>query len=119
MNLTVTLDTPHSARLQISGDLDFVGAPALLDTVSALMSRHDELRHLHIDFANLTFCDSAGLSALVIVHRRCSESRVRLHLDHKTGQLDRILTVTGLADHFTAAHGAGSGAKGTQDETVG
>lgn len=33
MNLTVTLDTPHSARLILAGELDFVAAPQLLGAV--------------------------------------------------------------------------------------
>lgn len=121
MNLTVTHDSPHSARLSITGELDFVAAPQLLDAISALMCQHTAPRHLHLDFAGLTLCDSAGLAALVVIDRRCSEARIRLHLDRKTRQLDRILDITGLAEHFAAAASspAEPGAEATQDETVG
>lgn len=120
MNLTVTLDTPHSARLILAGELDFVAAPQLLGAVSGVMREHDNLRHLHLDFEGMTLCDSAGLAALVVIERRCTAARVRLHLDRKTRQLDRILDVTGLHEHFaTSAANTNPVEHDTQDETVG
>ncbi|BBZ79044.1 anti-sigma factor antagonist [Mycolicibacterium anyangense] len=121
MNLTVTLDTPHSARLIVAGELDFVAAPQLLATASQVLRENDSLGHLHLDFADLTLCDSAGLATLVLIERRCTESRVRLHLDRTTRQLERILDVTGLREHFAAAASAQPEprADGNQDETVG
>ena len=122
MKLTLTLDTPHSARLQISGNLDFVSAPEFLDNASEVFARHNELRHLHLDLGELDFCDSAGLSVLILIDRKAAEHRVRLHLDNRPDQLDRILQVTGLFDHFVSVPTAEPSAQspaGTQDETVG
>lgn len=118
MNLAVTLDTPDSARLIIAGELDFVAAPQLLGAATEVLGEHDQLRHLHLDFEGLTLCDSAGLAALVVIGRRCAASRVLLHLDRKTRQLDRILDVTGLSEHFATA-ASQPDAAATHDETVG
>ncbi|BBX10511.1 STAS domain-containing protein [Mycolicibacterium aichiense] len=121
MNLTLTTDTPQSACVRLSGDLDFVSSPQLLDTVSELLADNGRLRHLHLDFGGVTFCDSAGLAALIVIERHTAEADVRLHLDHRPSQLDRILDVTGLLAHFTEPRPevGQSSSEGTQDETVG
>ena len=122
MKLTLTLDTPHSARLRISGNLDFVTAPELLGNASDVIAQHDQLRHLHLDLGDLDFCDSAGLSVLILIGRQTAERRVRLHLDNRPEQLDRILQVTGLFEHFAsvpATESSSQSGEGTQDETVG
>ncbi|QEN12130.1 STAS domain-containing protein [Mycolicibacterium sp. ELW1] len=122
MKLTLTFDTPTAARLHISGTLDFVFASELLDNASEVLAGHDRLRQLHLDLSDLDFCDSAGLSVLILVDRLTTERGVRLHLDNRPEQLNRILQVTGLFDHFTSVATADSpaaSAEGTQDETVG
>ena len=59
--------------------------------------------------------DPAGLSALLLVHRRTSAAGVDLRLDHRPPQLDRVLDVTGVLDHLTTP----SRSDDAQDETVG
>ncbi|MFF2808321.1 STAS domain-containing protein [Streptomyces sp. NPDC058000] len=63
---------------------------------------HAGRRALHVDCGGLVLCDSMGLSALLMVHRRTSTLGVRLHLEERPPALDRPLTVTGTPEHLTA-----------------
>ncbi|MBV5242231.1 STAS domain-containing protein [Mycolicibacterium sp. PAM1] len=103
MKLTLALHTTgRSTSVRVAGDLDYGTTRLLVDTVSDLLTGGKVPEELHLDFSDLAFCDSAGLSGLVMMHRRTSAAGVRLHLDDRPAQLERILTITGLLDFLTA-----------------
>ncbi|OBB66153.1 STAS domain-containing protein [Mycobacterium sp. 852014-50255_SCH5639931] len=106
MNLFLSVAaTGRSACVQVSGDLVYETVDAMVDAAGQLLARQAALADLHLDLSGLAFCDSAGLSALLLVHRRSCREGVRLHLDHRPGFLDRILDVTGTFEHLvTASH---------------
>lgn len=110
MNLAWTVDTANStAAVHISGDLDYLTAGDLVDTVSRLLAEQPELRHVRLDCSRLTFCDSAGLSGLLLIHRKTSDAAVRLHLDDRPAFLDRVLRITGTLEHLTAPRARAGG----------
>lgn len=101
MKFTVAVHkTAQSARVHVAGDLDYGTSDLLIDTVSELPAGQPGLQDLHLDFADLEFCDSAGLSALVRIHRLTSAEGIGLHLE-RPAHLDRILHITGLLDFLT------------------
>jgi anti-anti-sigma factor len=103
MKLTVTTRTTASAAyVGVVGDLDYGNSGRLVDAVAELLGDRPDLSDVHLDFSELTFCDSAGLSGLLLIHRRTSKAGMHLHLDHRTAQLDRILDITGLLEFLTA-----------------
>lgn len=103
MNITVNSDiTNRSAYVRLAGDLDYVTTREVVESVSRLLVEQPTLRHLHLDCAMLTFCDSAGLSGLLQIHRRVACSGVQLHLDDRPPHLERILQITGTLEHLTA-----------------
>lgn len=103
MNLSVTVDiTNRSACMQLAGDLDFATTRDVVEAVSRLLAEHSALRHLRLGCAELTFCDSAGLSGLLQIRRRTSSAGVQLHLDDRPPHLERLLHITGTFDHLTA-----------------
>ncbi|MGV0714236.1 STAS domain-containing protein [Mycolicibacterium sp. XJ662] len=103
MKLTVTQDlSTRSARIDITGDLDYGHTGRLLNTVSELLSAETSWQELHLNFAELTFIDSTGLSALFQVHRKASAVGARLFLDDRPAHLDRILDITGVLEHLTS-----------------
>ena len=102
MNITVTTDSSTSAaRMHVAGDLDYATADELVAAASRLLSDQPGLTRLRLDFVDLTFCDSAGLSGLLLVHRRCTQAGVGLHLDHRPPHLDRVLEITGVLEYLT------------------
>ena len=116
MKITVTLDaTTRSATVHLAGDLDFTTSDRFMVTVRRLLDDHPDLEKVRLDCADLSFCDSAGLSALLLGHRRTSAGGVDLQLDHRPAQLNRVLDITGVLDHLTTPRGSDD----AQDETVG
>ncbi|HEY2206353.1 MAG TPA: STAS domain-containing protein [Pseudonocardia sp.] len=107
---------PDSVTIRLDGDLDHLTTDELVARVRALL---DERRpaHLHLDFARLGFCDTTGLSGLLMVHRLTSGSGVTLHLDNRTRPLNRLLEVTGTLRHLTAPPGPAG--VGTADSGAG
>ncbi|BBX61919.1 anti-sigma factor antagonist [Mycobacterium saskatchewanense] len=108
MTLTMTAaTTPRSASLHLAGELDYQSTGGFIDTVDALIGRRPAPEDLHLDLSELTFCDSAGLSGLLLVHRRTSQAGVRLHLEHRPRFLDRILDITGTFEHLVTSNAPG------------
>lgn len=102
MNLTVSVDPAHrSATVSITGELDAATTDELVDTSSRLLQTHPDLRALHIDCAALEFCDSVGLSGLLLIERRTSGAGVELHLANRPAHFERILDITGILEYLT------------------
>jgi anti-anti-sigma factor len=107
MNFTLKSDTTsQSAILHIAGDVDYTTTPELVETAEKLLVEHPVLRDLHLDCAQMTLCDSAGISGLLTIHQRTAAAGVHLHLDRRPNFLERILDITGILDHLTAAPSA-------------
>lgn len=92
-----------SARLRVAGDLDYDTGDELIQHARGCLDAHPELHDLHLDFADLRFCDSTGLSALLMVHRTTTAANIRLHLDNPPDFLERILATTGVRRLFLPA----------------
>lgn len=101
-----TVDTDDTVRIEVNGDLDYDNADSLLATVTAKLAERPGLDDLHLHCAGLGTVDSMGLSVLLMIHRRTTQAGVRLHLDDRAEELDRLLTLTGTLDHLTAPLGA-------------
>ncbi|MEU6674479.1 STAS domain-containing protein [Streptomyces sp. NPDC046853] len=112
-----TVDTEDTVRIEVYGDLDYDNADHLLLAVTAKLAEHPRLSDLHLHCAGLEAVDSMGLSILLMIHRRTTAAGVRLHLDDRSAKLNRLLTLTGTLDHFTAplADGAESSSGGTAE----
>ncbi|MCV7015035.1 STAS domain-containing protein [Mycolicibacterium madagascariense] len=103
MNLEVTMPTdanPHAATLHVTGDLDYVTIGPVLDAVRTLLQERPDLQALHLDCAELDFCDSAGLSGLLAMHDMTETEEVLFHLDNRPSQLDRLLDLTGTTEYL-------------------
>lgn len=90
----------RTGRLTVSGDLDYYTADTLLEEATAHLIADRDLRELLLDCADLGFCDSHGLSVLVMTQRRAAASRVPLRLVRTPHSLARLLELTGLAELF-------------------
>ncbi|RDH77980.1 anti-sigma factor antagonist [Mycolicibacterium moriokaense] len=103
MNLTTSVDTSgRTARVHLAGDLDYVTTADVVDSVRRLLGQQPGLRHLRLECSGLTFCDSAGLSGLLQIHRHTSHADVILHLERRPPHLERILQITGTLEYLTA-----------------
>jgi anti-anti-sigma factor len=103
MTLTCTWAAPDgdTAHVTIAGPLEFAKAGLLLQLVTDRLADHPGIRDVRLDCAGLTFCDSSGLSTLLLVHRAVTSAGARLHLDDRPASLDRLLALTGTTAYLT------------------
>jgi anti-sigma B factor antagonist len=79
-----------------AGQLDMETAPELHATLAQLIGAGQ--RRIVVDLSKLTFCDSIGLSTLVVAHRSCAEGGGFLRLARPSPFMLNLLTVVGVRD---------------------
>jgi anti-anti-sigma factor len=94
LTCTLGIANAHAVRITVCGDLDYDTSQSLLDLVTTVLADNPD-RRVHLDCAELGFCDSYGLAMLLMVHRRVTAAGTTLHLDNRTGGLNRLLELTG------------------------
>ena len=82
--------------VQPSGQLDMETATLLGDAIENLIRGGD--RRIVVDLNQITFCDSIGLSTLVVAHRSCARDGGYLRLARPNAFLLNLLTVVGVRD---------------------
>ena len=88
----------HCSVLHVVGELDFHGTPAFYAHVDGAWMT--EGPRLVIDLAELKFCDSAGLGALVYVYNQVTSAKGRLLIVAVPDHLSRRLRISGLDTLF-------------------
>ncbi|MFD8790148.1 STAS domain-containing protein [Streptomyces vinaceus] len=96
------VDTEDRVRIELDGDLDHDTADLLVNEATAQLAARPGLGDLHLHCGRLGTIDPMGLSALLMISRRTTAAGVRLHLEDRPANLDRILRLTGTFDHLTA-----------------
>ncbi|BCY07588.1 STAS domain-containing protein [Actinoplanes sp. L3-i22] len=89
-------DEPGVVRLALHGELDLATADLLDRAVTAVLAEPPP--QLVLDLADLTFCDSAGLDALLTARAGAFARDVRLRAVGARGIVHRTMTVTGLLE---------------------
>jgi anti-sigma B factor antagonist len=95
------LDRPDASGVisrvvQPNGQLDLETAPHLEEALRGLIEAGD--RRIVVDLGRLTFCDSIGLSTLVVAHRSCVDDGGYLRLARPNPFMLNLLTVVGVRD---------------------
>lgn len=85
--------------IAVSGELDLASSPALQEELDRVSASDSQL--LIIDLRELDFMDSTGLSVLVRAHQRAEEQGRRLAMVKGPQQVQRLLSLTGVADRLT------------------
>ena len=83
----------------VSGELDLASIPALQEELDRVAASDSEM--LIIDLRGLDFMDSTGLSVLVRAHQRAEEQGRQLAMVKGPQQVQRLLSLTGVADRLT------------------
>jgi anti-sigma B factor antagonist len=82
--------------LSLDGQLDIDSAPRLRSALDELRARSEH--RIVVDLGRLRFCDSIGLSALLVAARDCAEHGGFLRLADPSAFLQRICSVVGIAE---------------------
>jgi anti-sigma B factor antagonist len=93
----VTIVERAPGRFSISGEIDMASAP-LLDQLS------DVHGPLLLDLHGVTFMDSSGIRALILLTRRCPHADCTLHIETSSLPVERVLRIAGLYDILTDGH---------------
>jgi anti-anti-sigma factor len=107
---TVVEPAADRCMVRVTGELDLLTGPVLLQTLDSLGSRP---QHVSLDVAQLSFCDVAGLRAILTAQRVARDRGIRLTVCNTTSHFRWLLRVTGAADQllddgFTTAEPAGT-----------
>jgi anti-sigma B factor antagonist len=94
----------QTTLIAVSGELDLASSPALQEELDREAASDADL--LIIDLRELDFMDSTGLSVLVRAHQRAEEQGRRLAMVKGPQQVQRLLSLTGVADRLTLVDSA-------------
>lgn len=86
------------AVIGVVGELDAYSAPQLEELAASLRSEGCE--ELTLDLSQTSFVDSSGLRVLLGLHNELAAGPGRLVLQDPSDPVARLLTITGLAEHF-------------------
>ena len=93
-----TSSDDHATVITVAGELDLATSPAL-EAELERASAGPEL--VILDLRGVSFMDSTGLSLLVKAQRRAQDTHRRLAVVKGGAQVQRLLTLTGVAERLT------------------
>jgi anti-sigma B factor antagonist len=96
-----TRNGDQAVVIGVTGELDLASSPALEQELEAGVATQAEV--VIVDLRRLEFMDSTGLSVLVRAHQRATENGQRFGVVRGPQQVQRLLSLTGVADRITLA----------------
>ncbi len=101
-----TLETGSGITIKLGGELDSATCGELVSTFAQIAAQGDT-REVVLDFAELSFIDSAGMRAVILVEQSAGERGVALTVVPAADSVTEMLRMAGLGDRLTlAARGA-------------
>jgi anti-sigma B factor antagonist len=94
--------------LSLDGELDMASAPLLQRAVEDVELARKPL--LVLDLGRLEFIDSTGLRIILATRKRCQERDQELAVTQGSQQVERLLSVTGMAEHLRTVPATGDAA---------
>lgn len=83
--------------LSLDGELDMANAPHLQQAIDG---EDAGTRAVVLDLQRLTFLDSTGLRVILAARERCQERGQQFAITRGSEQVQRLLSVTGVASHL-------------------
>lgn len=94
-----TLEGQSGLTIKLAGELDSATSTELLACFERALAALDE-RELVIDLDGVSFIDSSGLRALILIERRAEDDRIALAIAPAPTAVTELLHVTGLGDRL-------------------
>jgi anti-sigma B factor antagonist len=86
------------AVIALDGELDMASAPLLQGAFDDTKLDPDTM--VVLDLQSLQFIDSTGLRAILSLRERCRESGRQFAVTRGSPQVQRLLDITGVAEHL-------------------
>lgn len=93
------LEHAGGAVVALSGELDLASSPALEEAFDRVFASEAEV--VVIDLRKLDFMDSTGLSVIVKAQQTVEDRGVRLYVINGPAQVERLLSLTGVAERVS------------------
>jgi anti-sigma B factor antagonist len=100
----------------LRGQLDIDSSAVLVDMLEELNRR--SVTRVVVNLGGVTFCDSTGLSALVVAYHRATRAGGFVRLAAPGAFLMRILTIVGILDTVPVYHSTAAALRGDPAEAV-
>jgi anti-sigma B factor antagonist len=94
-------DGNQAVVIGVTGELDLASSPALEQELERGAASQAGI--VIVDLRKLEFMDSTGLSVLVRAHQRATENGQRFGVVRGPQQVQRLLSLTGVADRLNLA----------------
>jgi anti-anti-sigma factor len=101
LGLTTQTDADGTVRLAVVGEIDMATVDPLTDTMIAILRGQSPTRLL-VDFTQVGFLDSCGVSALVAAYHLAETSQVDFAVTNCRPNVLRVLEITGMAKSLNA-----------------
>jgi anti-sigma B factor antagonist len=102
------------AVVTLAGEIDISNADQVREDLLSILNRGATL--LVVDMSATTFCDSAGLNALVRAFKRATASGAGMRLVVSAPSVLRVLAITGV-DHLIDTYPSVAVAMGSADQS--
>ena len=102
--------------VSLHGQLDLDTAPQLADTLTQLHT--SAVCRIVVDLSGIQFCDSTGLSALVVAYHQARTAGGYLRLADPSPFLLRLLTVVGIRASIPIYRSTGAACRGNPREIL-
>lgn len=89
---------PDRVVLELHGELDLLGAPALEEAIKRVEA--DSPAIVVLDLQDLQFVDSAGLRVILAAHERSQQQAWDFALTRGTEQVRRLFAIAGIGEHL-------------------
>jgi anti-sigma B factor antagonist len=85
-----------TVTLRVAGEVDLATSPLLAEHAERVLP---DVKHcLVLDFSDVDFLDSTGLSALVRLRRAADRAGVRFAVVNLAGHVDNVVRICGMVD---------------------
>jgi anti-anti-sigma factor len=91
------LESQSGLTIKLAGELDSATSMRLLEHFDRALEALDG-RELVIDLDEISFIDSSGMRALILIERRAEEERIAVAIARPPSAVTELLQITGIAD---------------------
>ena len=95
---TVLVHSRHGPAIFLLGELDIVTAGSF--TLALAGAEDSAALHITLDCHGLSFCDTAGMRAIVMAHRRLAHSHRLLTVSGMRPTIKRLVSLMGFYDRL-------------------
>lgn len=97
----IAIPSDKNTVIKLSGQFVFSDTLKFKKILDIATTEQSSVNPLVLDFADVTFIDSAGLGMLLLLRDECQENNVGLSIKSVYGQVEKIFTLSKFEQLFT------------------